>query len=43
MPPGALQFAKNLQKDLSYYFVNFCLEKFFLGVLKEGVVIRVGH
>jgi len=27
MPPGALHFAKNLQKDFSYYFVNFCLEK----------------
>ena len=27
MPLGALHFAKNLQKDFSYYFVNFCLEK----------------
>jgi len=25
--PGALNFAKNLHKDFSYYFVNFCLEK----------------
>jgi len=41
MPPGALHFAKNLQKDFSYYFVNFCLEKK-LGGLKGGAFIRGG-
>ena len=41
MSPGALHFAKNLQKDFSYYFVNFCLEKK-LGGLKGGAFIKGG-
>ena len=41
MPPGALHFAKNLQKDFSYYFVNLCLQKkYILGPERGGAFIR---